>query len=125
MNSLKFIYVIVEVSIKSPTQIVVTDNSNTTDKLIHRPLAPLASSETFSDVSSIYRDETLNKDSLTNKQLQNTIKNSDFDSLEILFDFPSVDISNESQTKLETRTESSCRIRFSENTQIINSPRVT
>lgn len=98
---------------------------------LHRPLAPLASSETFSDVGSIYRDDQQKKDLPVNKGKTNptkkstpTIKNNDFDSLEILFDFQSSDLSNDVQTDIIRSPESPCRIRFSENTQIINATKV-
>jgi hypothetical protein len=44
----------------------------------------------------------------------------DFDSLEILFDFQSSGISNDSQTDIVRSVQNPCRIRFSENNQIIN-----
>jgi len=92
---------------------------------LHRPLAPLASSETFSDVGSIYRDEQQIKDLPKNNRISNPIiRNNDFDSLEILFDFPSVDLSNDSQPDILRSTENPCRIRFSDQTQIINTPKV-
>jgi len=99
---------------------------------LHRPLAPLASSETFSDVGSIYHDEQKIKDLPTNNGISNIdkksnpiIRNNDFDSLEILFDFQSVDLSNDSQPDIVRSVENPCRIRFSDNTEIINSTKVS
>jgi len=117
------------------TNTVVTNTTSSicvtesVDKL-HRALAPLASSETFSDVASIYHDEQLKIDVPTNgisnaeKKLNRTTRNNDFDSLEILFDFPSSDLPNDSETIIVHSPENSCRIRFSENTQIINPTKV-
>ncbi len=101
------------------------------DKL-HRPLAPLASSETFSDVGSIYNEEQKQKKGVSmNNGLKNSekiptriTKNTDFDSLEILFDFPSVDLSTDSPNEIVRPPGSPCRIRFSENTEIINTTKV-
>jgi len=44
----------------------------------------------------------------------------DFDSLEILFDFQSPGLSNDSQPDIVRPVQNPCRIRFSENNQIIN-----
>ncbi|CAF3276365.1 unnamed protein product, partial [Rotaria sp. Silwood2] len=97
------------------------------DKL-HGTLAPLASSETFSDVVSICRDEQQKKHLSSNNGISNnTDKNSshitkdnDFNSLEILFDFPSVNLTNDSQTDMIRAPETHCRVRYSENTHTNN-----
>nr|ACD54763.1 unknown [Adineta vaga] len=121
--SLKYL----EVSIRSTeTNIIPTtpsiDITASVDRL-HTDLAPLASSETFSDVVSLCHDDQLKKDKKTfntEKKSNQMNKINDFDSLEILFDFPSVDLSIDSQTDIVHPVETPCRIRFSENTQIIN-----
>jgi len=105
------------------------DITGSIDRL-HGPLAPLASSETFSDVSSIYDEQpkqdlsTDHRISKSNKKSNLIIGNTDYDSLEILFDFPSADLSNEPQTNIVRLTDSTCRIRFCDNPQIINSTKV-
>ena len=97
---------------------------------LHRPLAPLASSETFSDGVSILHEERHKKkssmhngSSYLDKKADQMSRNNDFDSLEILFDFPSTDLFTDSQADIK-RSPSPCRIRFSENTEIINSNKV-
>lgn len=91
----------------------------------HRVLAPLASSETFSDVTAIYHDEQAKKDlprpSNFEEKTTRFSRHSDFDSLEILFDFPSMDLTTDSQRNLQRPSHSPSRIRFSQNPQIINS----
>ncbi|CAF1144001.1 unnamed protein product [Rotaria sp. Silwood1] len=90
--------------------------------------APLASSETFSDVVSICRDEQQKKYLSTNNGISNNIdknssqitKDNDFNSLEILFDFPSVNIINDSQTDIIRTPENHCRVQYSENTHMNN-----
>ena len=95
---------------------------------LHRVLAPLASSETFSDVTSIYRDEQQKKDLpitlISEEKPVRMGRNNDFDSLEILFDFPSTDLKTDSQTNLLRPSHSPSRIRFSETPQIITSSTV-
>lgn len=93
----------------------------------HPTLAPLASSETFSDVVSLYHDEQSKANAArtdeplqTEQRSRRTTKINDFDSLEILFDFPSSNLSNEVQSTTSHPTEAPARIRFSENAQIIN-----
>ena len=108
------------ISVSNPS----IEKSDLTDKT-HRPLAPLASSETFSDVGSIYRDDQHKKELTKTNRISNSItKNIDFDSLEILCDFQSGDLSNDSHTDIPRPTQSHSRIRFSENTQIINPTKV-
>lgn len=95
---------------------------------LHRVLAPLASSETFSDVTSIYRDEQQKKDLpitlISEEKSVRMGRNNDFDSLEILFDFPSNELKTDSQTNLLRPSHSPSRIRFSETPQIITSSKV-
>jgi hypothetical protein len=144
MKKVSFIRVFFELSIVYLENLVKTTNISlviptTTSSIcvtqspdrIRRVLAPLASSETFSDVASIYHDEQQSrKDGPTNgisnaeKKSKRTIKNTDFDSLEILFDFSSTDLENDSDTNVVQAPENPCRIRFSENTQIINATKV-
>lgn len=92
---------------------------------LHRVLAPLASSETFSDVTSIYHDEPQKKDlpiKVTCEEKPVGMgRNNDFDSLEILFDFPSNELKTDSQANLLRPSQSPSRIRFSETPQIITS----
>ena len=101
------------------------DNIGSTNRE-NRVLAPLASSETFSDVNSIFHDEQQTKKdlpSVSNSEEKTTRinRNNDFDSLEILFDFPSMDLTTDSQRNLQRPSHSPSRIRFAQNTQIINS----
>ena len=119
-----------EVSIVVPTVTSSLYVSESVDRLNHA-LAPLASSETFSDVGSLYCDELPpQKDVSTNgisnaeKKSRAKMRNNDFDSLEILFDFPSAELSNESETPVPQQPEHASRIRFSEHTQIINATKV-
>ncbi|CAF3695070.1 unnamed protein product [Rotaria socialis] len=104
------------------------DDSN--DQL-HPPLAPLASSETFSDVDALHRDTQSQlkvkklsvdlKQNGTHEELSRKTTKSEFDSLEKLFDFPSSEISNEPSLDIEsTSRNSKTRIRFSDTNQIIN-----
>ncbi|CAF0902526.1 unnamed protein product [Adineta ricciae] len=95
------------------------DISASADQL-HTSLAPLASSETFSDVVSLNLDEQSNKEQGTLNSGKKNIKINDFDSLEMLFDFPSLDLSIDSQKDIAQPVETGSRIRFSANTQIIN-----
>ncbi|CAF0748514.1 unnamed protein product [Rotaria sordida] len=90
----------------------------------HRPLAPLASSETFSDVDALSRDSQQQQDlkisSINNEESNIKTPKSDFDSLEKLFDFPSSDISSEARLDIERSSQqSTTRIRFSDTDQII------
>ncbi|CAF1324688.1 unnamed protein product [Rotaria sordida] len=94
---------------------------------LHSTQAPLASSETFSDVVSICRDEQQTHLSSNNgisinidKNSNQIIQDNDFNSLEILFDFPSVNITNDSQTDIVRKSENRCRIRYSDNPNINN-----
>lgn len=101
------------------------DESN---DISHRPLAPLASSETFTDVAAIIRDDIAKEESeiLTrdNEQTSRKTTESDFDSLEILFDFPSSGISSDTHFAVETTTQNCNHIRFSDTNQIIKSDKV-
>ncbi|CAF0742957.1 unnamed protein product [Rotaria sp. Silwood1] len=124
-------------SIKSNDAIVMlptipsmdVDDSN---DILHRPLAPLASSETFSDVDALNRDtqqkQDINSSSIDNEENhlkeESTCKTtkSDFDSLEKLFDFPSSEMSSETHLDIEHPSQSTTtRIRFSDMDQIITS----
>ncbi|CAF4660288.1 unnamed protein product, partial [Rotaria sp. Silwood2] len=123
-------------SIKSNDTIVVlptipsmdVDESN---DMSHRPLAPLASSETFSDVDAISRDSQQkqdnkissinNEENHLNEESSHKTTKSDFDSLEKLFDFPSSDISSENRLDVEHSSHTTARIRFSDTNEIINS----
>jgi hypothetical protein len=95
------------------------DESNDVE---HRPLAPLASSETFTDVISMAHDPIVSSDidlSVRCQKVNRTTK-SDFDSLEFLFDFPSSGISSDTQLELIQSSPSSNHIRFADNDQIIS-----
>ena len=65
-----------------------------------------------------------NDTSYLDKKSDQMTRNNDFDSLEILFDFPSTDLSTDSQADIIRSAQSPCQIRFSENTEIINSTKV-
>ena len=102
---------------------------------LHPPLAPLASSETFSDVDALHRDSQpqLNVKKLSvdfkqngiHEELSRKTTKSEFDSLEKLFDFPSSEISNEPSLEIEpTSRNTTSRIRFSDTDQIINANKV-
>ena len=98
----------------------------------HRPLAPLASSETFTDVVGISHSERQHDDQPVTSpepespspahQQPNRTKTtkSEFDSLEILFDFPSSGISTETQLDESRISQSSNRIRFLEDERVLN-----
>lgn len=121
---------------KTPKKSVVLSTSSSIDIVgsidrLHCALAPLASSETFSDVVSISQDDppkkstpVKNDTSSTEKNTNRIIKDNDFDSLEILFDFPSTDLTNDPQTDTVRKTENPCRIRFSETTRSNNTTKV-
>lgn len=106
-----------------------------TAEAIHPPLAPLASSETFSDADTLVRDshrqentKLATKDGQQNgldiKPTKKTTK-SEFDSLEKLFYFPSPEMPNETGGEIKRTSHSTTsRIRFSETNQIINSDEV-
>ncbi|CAF3690493.1 unnamed protein product [Adineta steineri] len=113
------------------TPVLPTTPSIDTGELVdplHNTLAPLASSETFSDGVSLCFDEQQKKDSSNNnneafnsdKISKPKQKTNDYDSLEILFDFPSSDLSNDLRVEIPRSPETPSRIRFSENLQIIN-----
>ena len=100
----------------------------------HRPLAPLASSETFTDVNSIVRDDLVKRDSSvsaydknlnTNHHPSRTTTKSEFDSLEILFDFPSSGISNEVDLDFVHPLHTPSHIRFTENEQVVTTTTTT
>ncbi|CAF4158295.1 unnamed protein product, partial [Rotaria magnacalcarata] len=101
--------------------------SESIDKLQYT-LAPLASSETFSDVVSVSRDEEQKKHSSfknnisihTDTSSNQITKNNDFNSLEILFDFPSVNLPNDSQTNVLLTMENNGPIRHLGSNQINN-----
>jgi hypothetical protein len=124
------------VSIKSTEPTLVLPGTSSMDiartvEKLHRPLAPLASSETFSDVGSLCHNDRQktnlpvnNGTSYFDTQSNTITRNNDFDSLEILFDFPSTDLFTDSQNDVIPTVETPCRIRFSENTQIINTNKV-
>lgn len=98
---------------------------------VHRPLAPLASSETFTDVVGISNGIEIPND---DKRLpspepetptaadqptdRTRAAKSDFDSLEILFDFPSSGISTDTQLDENRISQSSNRIRFSDSERL-------
>lgn len=93
-----------------------------------RPLAPLASSETFSDVAALANDDQpapappakANPPSSTKGK---TTK-SDFDSLEVLFDFPSSGISSDAQLDVADSSRVSNPIRSSTINQTVTTEKV-
>jgi len=117
----------IEVSIRSPeTNGVLTPIASveTEDSVgpVHRPLAPLASSETFTDLTVIGRDEPI-KEEIKAKSSTKSTKN-EFDSLEALFDFPSSGISSNTHLNVDESTRHNCNMNFSERDQIIRSAKV-
>ena len=104
------------------------DASGTLD----RSMAPLASSETFSDGISICCDEqdkalaTAQPNGLLKSEKPSNLKatSSNFDSLEVLFDFSSSSLTNEPPTEPKRSSETPSRIRFSDNIQTINPSKV-
>ena len=109
------------------------DCEETTDQP-SRPLAPLASSETFSDVAALANDDQPAKETLSvstetdnssskGKTAVKTTK-SDFDSLEVLFDFPSSGLSSDTPLETEDAIRTSTHIRFTEMNQIIGTEKV-
>ncbi len=105
--------------ILSPIPSVDIDETGDTP---HRPLAPLASSETFSDGVGLNHDEQDNKNN--NQQTDRKIPKTEFDSLEVLFDFPSSGISSDAQLDIEQTSESTNHIRFSDANRTITSDKV-
>jgi len=104
------------------------DFDESTD-ISHRPLAPLASSETFTDVAALILDEQPKQETKTVSTTSNQVSSvkatkNEFDSLEKLFDFSSSGISNDTQIEIENSTQNSNHIRFSENNQIIRTDKV-
>ena len=98
---------------------------------LNPPLAPLASSETFSDLVMLNSDVQENRDNkipsnnneddrLSQEAKHEKVKN-DFDSLELLFDFPSSEISSDIHLNVE---QSSKSIRFPENHKTLNAENV-
>ena len=99
---------------------------------VHRPLAPLASSETFTDVVGISNGVGIphnDKQRLSSPEPetptaadqptnQTRATKSHFDSLEILFDFPSSGISTDTQLDENRISQSSNRIRFSDDERL-------
>jgi len=101
----------------------------------HRPLAPLASSETYSDVVGLTRDDqqqkqdiktssTTHEEKPSNEQSSRKTTKSEFDSLEVLFDFPSSGISSNTHLTVEQSSQVVNHIRFSNNDQIISADKV-
>lgn len=96
------------------------DNIEGIDKL-QDTLAPLASSETFSDVVSVSHDEepkillTINN-GIPHRfdQIDNATKTHDnFSSLELLFDFSNVNLTNETQVDDTQTPENNGQMRYS------------
>ncbi|CAF0931183.1 unnamed protein product [Adineta steineri] len=96
----------------------------------HRPLAPLASSETFTDVNSLSHDDhklqgnakissTKNKKEHLSPQTSSKTTKSEFDSLEILFDFPSSGISSNTHLNVEQPPHNMSHLCFNDNHQIL------
>ncbi len=102
--------------------------------IAHRPLAPLASSETFSDVSALTHDEPLNqttpsspkinKDHPANEESNQRKTQANFNSLEVLFDFPSSRMSSATQLDVDHPIENSHHIRFATTDQIVSVDKV-
>ncbi len=101
----------------------------------HRPLAPLASSETYSDVVGLTGDDqqqkqdiktssTTHEEKPSNEQSSRKTTKSEFDSLEILFDFPSSGISTNTHLTVEQSSQAVNHISFSHNDQIISADKV-
>ena len=102
-------------------------NVEEVNEKLHCAVAPLASSETFSDVVSISREEhekyivPIDKETCQAIKAPNSIQRTDdFSSLEVLLDFPSSDLSKRNQTNTVCSSASHSRIRFSEKPSIIN-----
>jgi hypothetical protein len=106
--------------------------------ILHHPLAPLASSETFTDVAALIREDqqkeeekglSVNND-LNSPKKESSIKiitpttKTAYDSLEVLFDFPSSSISTDTQLEVVHTSQSANRIRFADNDQIISTNKV-
>jgi hypothetical protein len=129
-----------EVSIKSTEATVIlstipsVEDIDESIDMSHRPLAPLASSETFSDVTALTRDDQPkqemktasinNENKFLNPESSCKPTKSHFDSLEILFDFSSSGISNDIHVANENSTQDSSHIRSSETNPIINTNKV-
>lgn len=94
---------------------------------LSRPLAPLASSETFSDVAALANEDqpvsTPAKENSSSSTKQKTTK-SDFDSLEVLFDFPSSGISSDAQSDVQDSNRMSNPIRSSTVNQTVTTEKV-
>ena len=98
---------------------------------LHPPLAPLASSETFSDLVLLNSDVEENRDTKIssnnnddnrlNQETKGEGVKSDFNSLELFFDLPSSKVSNDMHVNIG---QSPKTIRFSENDTILNAENV-
>ena len=91
-----------------------------------RPLAPLASSETFSDVAALANDDQPAPPAKENPSSSTKAKTtkSDFDSLEVLFDFPSSGISSDAQLDVVDSSRMSHPIRSSTINQTVTTEKV-
>ena len=94
-------------------------------------LAPLASSETFSDLVPVSCDGQQRIHLLSSSGTSNTVNNlnqitrdNNFNSLKTFFNFPSVDLSDDSKADSVHQLESHSRIRFPEHAHIINTNEV-
>ena len=100
---------------------IPSEDHDESEETKHRRLAPLASSETFTDVHAITNESNL----LPSPPLTgNSATKGDYDSLEALFDFPSSGISSDVHLEELHASQSSGRIRFADNDQIITTSKV-
>lgn len=102
---------------------IPSEDHDESEETKHRRLAPLASSETLGDVHAIVQDEN-DEENLLSSPIKETPK-ADYDSLEVLFDFPSSGISSDVHLEELHISQSSGRIRFADNDQIITTTKVT
>ncbi len=117
-----------EATVALPTIPSVDIDESIDTFLRHPPLAPLASSETFSDVAALSHDEQSKEDiktlSTNNENKSSKTTKHEFDSLEVLFDFPSSGISSDMHLEIGNTTQNSNHIRFSDANQIISTNKV-
>ncbi len=99
-------------------------DTHESDNTSHRSLAPLASSETFSDLAASARDDQPSEEtSPSTLKVKSTTKN-DFDSLEVLFDFSSSGISSDMQLETESTSPTPNRRRSSQINTIMSIEKV-
>jgi len=117
-----------EATVALPTIPSVDIDESIDTFLRHPPLAPLASSETFSDVAALSHDEQSKEDiktlSTNNENKSSKTTKHEFDSLEVLFDFPSSKMSSDIQLETENKSQTADHRRRSHTNPLISTEKV-